>query len=118
VGTKTHAQKISSRPISFPQDAITCTRDRQAYFSDYPFARSVKKTSFLFQGINTWQWSTTFPLKIAPFHGYMDPHLQNYMVPEAHRWPESTSRTALKSVQPLLQGSRSWSTDRQTDRHA
>jgi len=30
--------------------------------------------------------------------------------------PESTSQTASQSVQPVLQGSRSWQTDRQTDR--
>jgi len=30
--------------------------------------------------------------------------------------PESTSKTISQSVQPFLQGSRSWQTDRQTDR--
>jgi len=35
-----------------------------------------------------------------------------------HPWtpPESTTKTSSWSVQPFLQGSRSWQTDRQTDR--
>jgi len=73
VGTKTHAQKISSRPISFPQDAITCTRDRQAYFSDYPFARSVKKQVFSFKVLIPDNGPQLFPSKLRLSTGIWTP---------------------------------------------
>ena len=44
--------------------------------------------------------------------GDLEPHLIHGSLGS----PESTSWTAPQSVQPLLQGSRSWPTDRQTDR--
>ena len=52
-------------------------------------------------------------LKIVPLTcGDLDPHLiHGSVIP-----PEFTSQTASRSVQPFVQGSRSYQTDRQTDK--
>jgi len=53
-----------------------------------------------------------FPsLKIAPSHGWSGPHLIHGSLGP----PESTTQTASRSVQPFLQGSLVWQTDRPTD---
>jgi len=53
-----------------------------------------------------------WPLKIAPSHGDLDAHLIHGSLGP----PESSTQTASWSVQPFLQGSLVWQTDRQTDR--
>jgi len=60
-----------------------------------------------------WEYGTPLsPLKIAPSHGYLDPHLiYGFLVP-----PKSSTQMASRSVQPFLQGSLVWQTNRQTDR--
>jgi len=51
---------------------------------------------------------TSFPLKIAPSHGRSGPHL----IHGSRGPPESSTQTASRSVQPFLQGSLLWQTDR------
>jgi len=61
----------------------------------------------------TLQWDALFPLKIAPSHGDLYPHLIH------GSWilgpPESSTQTASGSVQPFLQDSLVWQTGRPTD---
>jgi len=59
----------------------------------------------------TLQWNAPFPLKIACSHGDLDPHLKHGSVGP----PESLTQLASRSVQPFLQGSLVWQTDRQTN---
>jgi len=56
----------------------------------------------------TLQWVAILALKIVPSLGDLDPRV--ILGP-----PDYTSLTASRSVQPFLQGLRSWQTDRQTD---
>jgi len=51
------------------------------------------------------------PLKIAPSHGGSGPHLIHGSLSP----PEPTTQIASRSIQPFLQGSQLWQTDRQTD---
>jgi len=51
------------------------------------------------------QWDAPFPLNIAPFH-----LIHGSLFP-----PKSSTQTASRLVQPLLQGSLMWQTGRQTD---
>ena len=53
-----------------------------------------------------------FPLKIAPFHGVSEPHLNTWFLGR----PKSSTQTASRLVQPFLQGSLEWQTGRQNDR--
>jgi len=59
----------------------------------------------------TLQWDAHFPPKISPFPwGDLDPHL----IHGSPGPPKSSTQTAARSVQPFLQGSVGWQTDRQT----
>ena len=61
----------------------------------------------------TLQWDAHSPPKICPFPWrYLDPHL----IHGSPGLPKSSTQTAARSVQPFLQGSLVWQTDRQTDR--
>jgi len=71
-----------------------------------PFLHSARRTESPY----TSQWDVTSPVKIAPSHGALDHHLTHGSLGP----PKSTAWTASRSVQLLLQGSRSWETDRQT----
>jgi len=46
----------------------------------------------------TIKWEESFPLKIAPFHGDLDPHLIHGSLGP----PESSTQTTSRSVQPFL----------------
>ena len=59
----------------------------------------------------TFQWDAHSPPKICPFPwGDLDPHL----IHGTPGPPKSSTQTAARSVQPFLQGSLVWQTDRQT----
>jgi len=60
----------------------------------------------------TLQWDTTFPLKIALFHGGIWTPSNTWFL----GLTRGSTQTAPRSVQPFLQGSLVWQTDRQTDR--
>jgi len=60
----------------------------------------------------TLQWDAPSPSKLPLRMGDLDPHL----IRGSFGPPESSTRTASRSVQPFLQGSLVWQTDRQTDR--
>jgi len=60
----------------------------------------------------TLQWDAHSPPKICPFHGGSGPHL----IHGSPGPPKSSTQKATRSVQPFLQGSLVWPTDRQTDR--
>jgi len=63
----------------------------------------------------TLQWdarSLPPPKNIASSHRDLNPHLTHGSLSQ----PESSTKTASRSVQPFLQGSLVWQTDRQTDR--
>jgi len=61
---------------------------------------------------HTLQWDAHFTPEICPFPcGDLDPHLI-HVFPGP---PKSSTQTAARSVQPFLQGSLVWQTDRQTD---
>ena len=54
------------------------------------------------------QWDAPFPLKFAPSHGGSGP----YLIHGSLGPPESSTQTASRSVQPFLQGSVVWQTNR------
>jgi len=60
----------------------------------------------------TLQWATPSPIKIAPSHAGCRPHLTH----GSFGPPEFSTQTLSRLVQPFLQGSVEWQTDRQTDR--
>jgi len=61
----------------------------------------------------TLQWDAHSPQKICPFlWGDLNPHPTHGPLGP----PKSSTQTASRSVQPFLQGSLVWQTDRQTDR--
>jgi len=70
------------------------------------FAQMTAKYTF------TLQWDAPFPPQTYPFHGGSGPHLTDGSLGP----PESSTQTASRSVQPFLQGSLVWQTDRPTDR--
>jgi len=60
----------------------------------------------------TLQWDAPFPLKIAPSRwGDLDSHLIHGSLGQ----PKSSTQMAYRSVQPFLQGSLVWQTNRLTD---
>jgi len=58
------------------------------------------------------QWDAPSSVKVAPSHGGSGPHL----IHGSLGLLESTTQTASRSVQPFVQGSLVWQTDRPTDR--
>jgi len=71
------------------------------------FAQSTAESPY------TLQWNAHFHTKIGPFPwGDLNPHLIHSPLGPA----KSSTQTASRSVQPFLQGSLVWQTDRPTDR--
>ena len=56
----------------------------------------------------TLQWAAHFSLRISLAHEGSEPHL----IHASLGLPDSTTQTAYRSVQPFLQGSLAWQTDR------
>jgi len=63
------------------------------------------------RGRYTLYFTPPIPSKLPLLMGELDPHLIHGSLDP----PESTTQRASRSVQPFMQGSRSWQTDRPTD---
>ena len=86
-----------------PSESTSQTAPR----SVQPFLHSSRRRDHT----RTLQWATAFPSKLLIRTGNLDPPSNTCFLGPL----ESTTQTASRSVQPFLQGSRSWQTDWQTD---